>query len=176
MESFADYFILNEITQNYDAGWLSTYLYKDVGGKYKMVIWDFNSACDNYQERWIESDLFQMESTLWQQMLFRDEDYCLYVIDRYRYLRKNFLSDEYLMNYIDDTVAYLGPAVERNFEIWGYSFQISMLEPEERNPINFEDAVSDMKAFLQQRGAWMDENIEVVQQYGHPSAVKKYNH
>ena len=176
MESFADYFILNEITQNYDAGWLSTYLYKDVGGKYKMVIWDFNSACDNYQERWIESDLFQMESTLWQQMLFRDEDYCLYVIDRYRYLRKNFLSDEYLMNYIDDTVAYLGPAVERNFEIWGYSFQMSMLEPEERNPISFEDAVSDMKEFLQRRGAWMDENIEVVQQYGHPSAVKKYNH
>ena len=42
--SFADYFILNEFTTNYDAGWLSTYLYKDIGGKYKMVIWDFNSS------------------------------------------------------------------------------------------------------------------------------------
>ena len=30
--------------------------------------------------------------------------------------------------------------------------------------------------FLSERGAWMDQYIEVVQQYGHPSAVKKYNH
>ena len=49
MDSFVDYFILNEFTQNYDAGYLSTYLYKDIGGKYRMVIWDFNSACNNYQ-------------------------------------------------------------------------------------------------------------------------------
>lgn len=48
MSSFVDYFILNEFTCNYDAGWLSTYIYRDVRGKYKMCIWDFNSACDNY--------------------------------------------------------------------------------------------------------------------------------
>ena len=50
MGSFVDYFILNEFTCNYDAGWLSTYVYKDIGGKYKMVLWDFNSSCDNYTE------------------------------------------------------------------------------------------------------------------------------
>ena len=50
VNSFVDYFIINEFTQNYDAGYLSTYLYKDIGGKYKMVIWDFNSACNNYQD------------------------------------------------------------------------------------------------------------------------------
>ena len=36
--SFVDYFILNEFTCNYDAGWLSTYIYKDVRGKFKMCI------------------------------------------------------------------------------------------------------------------------------------------
>lgn len=49
VDSFVDYFIINEFTQNYDAGYLSTYLYKDIGGKYRMVIWDFNSACNNYR-------------------------------------------------------------------------------------------------------------------------------
>lgn len=33
MSSFVDYFILNEFTCNYDAGWLSTYIYRDVRGK-----------------------------------------------------------------------------------------------------------------------------------------------
>lgn len=49
-QSFVDYFIINELALNYDAGWLSTYIYKDIDGKYKMCIWDFNSACDNYQD------------------------------------------------------------------------------------------------------------------------------
>ncbi len=53
-------------------------------------------------------------------MLTKDEDYDQRIIDRYRMWRESILSDEYLMNYIDETVAYLGPAIERNFEVWGY--------------------------------------------------------
>lgn len=49
-DSFADYFILNELTQNYDAGALSTYLYKDIRGRYKMAVWDFNNSCGNYDD------------------------------------------------------------------------------------------------------------------------------
>ena len=41
VNSFADYFLINEFTQNYDAGALSTYLYKDIGGKYILgVEWE----------------------------------------------------------------------------------------------------------------------------------------
>ena len=50
VSSFVDYFIINELTCNYDAGTLSTYLYKDIGGKYRFCIWDFNSACENYAD------------------------------------------------------------------------------------------------------------------------------
>ena len=81
------------------------------------------------------------------------------------------------MNYMDETIAYLGPTIQRNFEVWGDAFaEYLPLEPESRNPDSFEDAVEDLKGFLRERGEWMDEYIEVVQQYGHPSAVKKYNH
>lgn len=61
VQSFIDYFIINEFTTNYDAGWLSTYLYRDIGGKYKMVIWDFNSACDNYELTTLEPRRFEMQ-------------------------------------------------------------------------------------------------------------------
>lgn len=177
VESFADYFILNEFTQNYDAGYLSTFLYKDIGGKYHMAVWDFNNACGNYMDLAAWEPGFQMQDTLWQWMLTKDEDYCQRIIDRYRMWRKSFLNEDYLMNYIDETIAYLGPAVERNFEVWGYSFEdYRPLEPDSRNPDSFEDAVEQLKTFICDRGSWMDEFIETVQQYGHPSVNKRYNH
>ena len=141
-----------------------------------MVIWDFNSACNNYKDN-LDGTGFQMQNTTWQKMLTRDEDYDQRIIDRYRMWREGILSDEYLLNYIDEIVAYLGPAIDRNFEVWGYSFaEYLPLQPVSRNPDTFEKAIQDLKDFIQKRGAWMDEYIEVVQQYGHPSVVKKYNH
>lgn len=174
--SFADFFIINEFTQNYDAGYLSTFLYKDIGGKYHMVVWDFNNACGNYVDLPAWEPGFQMQDTLWQWMLTKDEAYCQQIIDRYRMWRKSVLSEDYLMNYIDETIAYLGPAVERNFEVWGYAFEgYRPLEPDSRNPASFDDAVEDLKAFIQDRGRWMDEFIDTVQQYGHPSVNKRYH-
>ena len=43
-ESFIDYFLINELTCNYDAGWLSTYIYKDMSGKFRLCLWDI-SCC-----------------------------------------------------------------------------------------------------------------------------------
>lgn len=118
-----------------------------------------------------------MQDTLWQWMLTKDEEYCQRIIRRYRMWRESVLSEEYLMNYIDEVAAYLGPAAERNFAVWGYSFtEYRPLDPDSRNPDSFAEAVEDLKAFIRDRGAWMDEYIETVQQYGHPSINKRYNH
>ncbi len=37
------------------------------------------------------------------------------LLERYEDLRETYLSDEYLQNYIDETLEYLGPAIDRNF-------------------------------------------------------------
>ena len=122
--SFVDYFILNEFTCNYDAGWLSTYVYKDIGGKYKMVIWDFNSSCDNYTESVTDPFRFELQDNTWYFMMTKDEYFIQRVLNRYAQLRATYLSDGYLEQYIDETLAYLGPAVERNFEKWGYTLSL----------------------------------------------------
>lgn len=176
-ESFADYFIINELAMNYDAGLFSTYIYKDIDGKFRLCIWDFNSANDNYQEMVVGTEGFQMQYRIWYYMLMKDEDFVEKVISRYRELRETYLSDEYLQNYIDSTIAYLGDAVDRNFEKWGYTFEeeYDLLKPAERNPHSYEEAVEDMKEVLRLRGAWMDQNIETLRQYAAESKVKKYN-
>ena len=175
-DSFIDYFLLNEFTCNYDAGSLSTYIYKDVRGKYRMCIWDFNSACDNYENSVTTPQRFELQGSVWFYMLMKDEDFVNGVIDRYRSLRETYFSDDYIDRYIDETIDYLGPAVERNFQVWGYTFKKEMIKPAERNPESHEEAVQQIKDFCHERGEWMDENIETLLQYCHESKVKKFNH
>lgn len=175
--SFIDYFIINEFTCNYDAGTLSTYLYKDIGGKYKMCIWDFNSACDNYELSTTLPHHFELQNTVWFYMLTKDEEFVEQIINRYHSLRESWLSDAYLQEYIDEVIDFLGPAIQRNFQVWGYTFEEYLpLDPEERNPDTYEDAVQQMKDFITERGEWMDEHIDILQQYSHLSKNKKFNH
>lgn len=175
IDSFVDYFIINEFTGNYDAGGFSTYIYKDKDGKYRMCIWDFNNACDNYQEKEVLTDNFELINDPWYWMLTKNEDFTKRIVERYRYLRENILSDEYLNNYIDDTIKYLGDAVDRNFERWGYSFDDNkLLYPEERNIHSFEDAVSQLKGFIHERSRFLDGDIDVLAQYSAESRVKKF--
>ena len=177
VQSFVDYFIINEFTSNYDAGWLSTYLYRDIGGKYQTVIWDFNSACGNYVQVTTDPQHFEMMYTTWFYMLMKDEYFVQRIIDRYRELRKTYLSETYLNQYIDDVIDYLGPAIDRNFEVWGYIFSEYLpLDPQERNPADYAAAVQQIKDSIQERGSWMDENIEILRQYCHESKNKKFNH
>lgn len=177
VQSFVDYFIINEFTTNYDAGWLSTYLYRDIGGKYNMVIWDFNSACDNYSEEFMSPQRFMMQGTRWFLMLTKDEYFVNRVIQRYRELRESYLNEDYLIDYTKQVTEYLGPAIDRNFEVWGYTFEkFTPLKPKSRNPQSHAEAVEQIQQFIYERGSWMDENIEVLLQYCHESKVKKYNH
>lgn len=175
-DSFADYFLINELTCNYDSGWLSTYIYKDMTGKYRMCIWDFNSACDNYQEFRILTDRIEMQNCLWYIMLIKDGKFTDKIIEHYKQLRKTYFSDEYLNRYIDSCIEFLGPAIERNFSVWGYTFEeeSNLLIPAERNAHSYEEAVNQMKEFLKTRTQWLDENIETVKQYSNDSRIKKF--
>ena len=110
-------------------------------------------------------------------MLMKDEDFTNKVVSRYRQLRETVFDEEYLDRYIDDVVEYLGGAIERNYEKWGYTFEpeYDLLIPAERNPRSYEEAIAEMKTFLQNRIKWMDENIETLRQYSAESKVKKFN-
>ena len=165
MDSFVDYFILNEFSSNYDAGARSTYIYKEVGGPYKLCVWDFNSALDNYQEEAVDPEMFLLQNRVWFNALIQDGRFTERVIQRYRELRETYLSEEYLNQYIDETIAYLGDAIDRNNERWDEDFVYDLLIPPERNPDSYEEAVQDMKQYIHVRGEWMDENIDMLRQY-----------
>ncbi len=183
VRSFVDYAIVNELALNIDAGSYSTYFYRDVRGKLSIgPIWDFNNAYDNYSEASTIDSGFVMSEKPFYFMLLKDEHFVDQVISRYRELRSSYLSEDSLTAYVDEVVDYLGPAIDRNFEVWGYSFDPSAvsvdnkLNPDDRNPGDHEDAVRQLKSAIRERGHWLDRNIENLRQYSHESANKQFNH
>ncbi len=177
VDSFVDYFLINEFTSNYDAGWLSTYVYKDIDGKLDLCVWDFNSACDNYKDGAMDLTDFQTHYQLWFVMLVKSPEFTERIIERYKELRRTYFSEEYLNRYIEQTVAYLGDAVERNFEKWGYTFEEGngLLVPAERNVHSYEEALEQLRSYIEVRGEWMDANIDSLRQYSSESRNKKQN-
>lgn len=175
VDSFVDYFIINEITCNIDAGKYSTYIYKDIDGKYKMCVWDFNNCCDNYQQESTYTEDYNVQNCIWFEFITKDDYINKRIIKRYKELRKGILSDEYLESYINDTIEYLGPAIDRNFDKWGYTFDSNeLLKPVDRNIHSYYDAVNELRSALENRAHSMDENIESILQYSADSKIKKY--
>lgn len=173
--AFYDYFIINELFRNVDAGYYSTYFYRNLRGKLTPVVWDFNNGLNNYQEVTFDETGFSLvEAPLFEQLLM-EERFVEGLIDRYHVLRASKLSDERLQRLIDDSVAYLGEAITRNNERWARYFDHSQystrdfLQPIERNPTSYEAALSEMEAYLFARSKWLDDHIDVLSQYSHPS-------
>ena len=120
--SFVDYYILQEFLAVNDAFTKSTYLYRDVRGKlHAGPVWDYNNVLDNFF-RPIEAEGFLLSRRGYFAPLMTDPDFVEAVIRRYRELRQGVLSEEYLNTYINETAAWLGGAVDRNYSVWGYTF------------------------------------------------------
>lgn len=181
VESFVDYYILQEFLANNDAFSRSTYFYRDVRGTLHIgPVWDYNNVLDNFI-RPFSFHGFLLANRGWYGRLLTDEDFVRRLITRYRQLRETFLSEEYLSEYIDQVIDYLGPAIERNDAVWGYSYDPEQVNPHARrvpdenstlrdvNPASYDDAVARMKEYLRARGDWMDAHIEELLQYCHPS-------
>ncbi len=166
VESFIDYFLINEVTKHIDAFKLSFYMYKEKnsnGGKLHMgPIWDFNLGYGNFDfecspdpQGWIfpcTSNAFWLERLLEVEDI-QDQTYC-----RWQQLRETSLSTEYLMTRIDSMVDLLGPAIDRNFQkfdvLGNYVWPNSFIGDTHEEEIEF------LKDWLTDRLDWMDENIE----------------
>lgn len=164
MDNWVDYFIINEFAMNYDAGNLSTYLYKELDGKLQLAVWDFNNGFDNYQWFRTETDVLHTVENSWFQRLWQDENFRDRVCERYRQLRETTLADEHIAEKIASYQEELGEAVDRNFKVWGYSFKENLLagtskEDTSRNIRSYEEAMKQLTDTIRERLAYLDKEL-----------------
>jgi hypothetical protein len=183
MDSVVNFYILMEYLGVNDTFSASTYFYRDARGKLNIgPVWDFNNVLDNFFQP-LPEEGFMLSQRGWFGQLMQDEEFVTRVVSRYRELRRGVLSDEHLMTYIGEVDEWLGSAVERNFDVWGWSFDPLRLSGRERrspeagsgqeledvNPENRQEAMEWMTEYMRERGSWMDEHIDSLYQYCHPS-------
>ena len=124
----------------------------------------------------------QYTDRIWYSQLLKDKDFVDRVVNRYRELRKTVLNEDYLLSYIDSVREYLGNSIDRNYSVWGFSFDPSNLNlreklyPESRNIKSYEEAINQLKDEIIKRGRWMDENIDTLYQYCQPSKNRDLVH
>jgi hypothetical protein len=119
VDSFVDYFVLNEFFGNYDAGWNSTYIYKNLGGKLCAgPVWDFDGIMDNYIPVSMDPEAVAFANAPWFDRLILDKAFAERVLTRYAELRRGPLSQSRIDAMLYETTRYLGPAQKRDWQRW----------------------------------------------------------
>ena len=156
LDSFIDWYLINEIAKNNDAVlYTSCYMNHNEGGKLCMgPVWDFDIAFgnvnyndnDNPQNLWINR-------SSWYHHLLSDPAFEDKVKERFMFYYN--MQDE-LCEFIDDYAEYLKPYIDKNEERW--QTLNKFLWP---NPVVFEtyqEHIDSLKSWLKTRLEWMKEN------------------
>jgi subtilisin-like proprotein convertase family protein len=174
VNSFIDYFILNEISKNVDGLRLSTYLHKkrrsDGGKVYAGPAWDYNLAwwnanyCGgNSPTGWAynfnnvcSSDANQVP--FWWERLLQDPAFTAALKCRWTTLRQRTLHLDTLGAFIDSTARRLNEAQVRHFAAWPILGTYTWPNPSPV-PASYPAEIAALKNWLQQRFAWLDANM-----------------
>jgi len=116
VDSFADYFLLNEFFGNYDAGEHSTYMFKDSGSKLCIgPVWDFDQAMNNnsFEEMDTKSIAFHTKPLF--DRLILDRKFINILKSRYTVLRSSALKEEHINDIIAEARRYLRSATKREW-------------------------------------------------------------
>lgn len=168
LTSFADHFILSELTKNVDAYRISTYMHKDKdsnGGRIKAgPVWDFNLAFGNADYcnmdthyGWVYHLHCDTYNPFWWGNMFQDAAFVNIANCRWNQWSKGPLSIDSLHAFIDEKAALLAPVVERNFQRWPILDKWIWPNPQVRN--SYEAEIIYLKNFLQARAWWLTQNM-----------------
>lgn len=175
LDSFVDFFILNEVSKNPDAYRLSTFMYKDKGEKLKMgPIWDFNLAFGNVDycngntpEGWSYrfNEVCPNDTWLvpfWWSKLMEDASFVAALKNRWTELRTSILSNQDVLERIEVLHTHLvtNNAPQNNFAKWLVLGKY--VWPNAFVGSNYLEELNYLKDWTAQRLDWMDNQINLL--------------
>lgn len=156
VDSFVDWYLINEISKNNDAIFLtSCYMNHSADGLlYMGPVWDFDIAFGNvnYNDNEKTDGLWVADAT-WYQRLLTDPYFMEKVRTRFMFY---YGKKSELLKFIDDYAAYLKPYIDRNEERWHTMDQLLWANNEVFD--TYEEYVSSLKKWLSARMDWMKMN------------------
>lgn len=175
VESFIDFFLLNELSRNVDAYRLSTFMHKDKGGKLNIgPIWDYNLAFGNanYCQGQSTEDWAYKFNTycpndpsrvpFWWGKLLEDEQFVTQLKARWLVLRADILSTKNVADSIQSKVTRLKQAgvISKNFS--RYAVLGVYVWPNFFIGDSYDEEISYLKQWISDRMSWMDSAIAAL--------------
>jgi hypothetical protein len=177
IKSFADYFILGEVTRNVDTYKKSRYFYKDKDSKSGLLhsgpAWDFDWAWRNLLENCVhfnqtdgsgwayrvnECEAWPVPPS-WEVRMLEDNEFADLIHKRYFDLRKTILSQVFTDNIIDSVATLLNEAQSRHFQKWN-TLGINTGTPESGiQPATYSGVIAQFKDWIKTRLTWLDANM-----------------
>jgi hypothetical protein len=155
IESFVEWYLINEIAKNQDArDYSSMYMNLIPGEKLKMgPIWDFDLGFGNvdYSDCQFPTH-FWVRHHAWIDRMFDDPEFVALVKERFAYYRNN---ESYLMGFIDQTAASLDLAQRENDRKWDLIGRWVWPNPYVFG--TYQEEVNYLKDWLGRRMDWLDE-------------------
>ena len=163
IDSFVDWYLINEIAKNRDAIFFSScYMSLERGGKLKMgPLWDFDVAFGNYffednntNEIHNSVEGFWVRYGLWINRMFEDPSFVDMVKTRFNFY---FDNRETIYKYIDSEAEYISEFIVDENKHWGL-----LSSPESENNVviaAYNKEVEKLKSWLELRFQWLNDNL-----------------
>ena len=170
--AFIDHHIIVEMTKNIDGFRLSTFMFKDRGGKLNMgPVWDYNLTLGNanYLEGWLPTGWYHDElgdgDYPWWRRIFEDPEFLLRYADRWYALRAGPFQTVKLLADIDADAALLGESQVRNYVRW--PILGTYVWPNWYIGNTYQDEIDWMKQWLAARLTWIDSQFPAPPAFNH---------
>ncbi len=172
VNSFVDFQIMNELSNNVDGYRYSTFFHKKKdsnGGKlFAGPLWDFNLGYGNVDyapanlstEGWLYPNYGPNEGfpMHWWARLMEDPAYQEALYQRWTALRTGAFSTDAIVGNLEEMVSHMGAAIDRNYEKWPIIGQYVWPNFDYENT-TYEEELYFLTRWLIYRIAWMDNNI-----------------
>ena len=160
VDSFVDWYLINEILKNQDARWYSSiYFHLIPGEKIKMgPLWDHDLAFGNVNYAPTEyTDGWWIQQNPWFSRLLEDPNFVAKVKTRFDHFRNN---EQYILNKIDAYAEKLHWSQQENDNRWQTLGQYVW-----PNPVwfdTYQEEVDHLKDWYQARMNWLDSAIDAL--------------
>ena len=165
IDSFVEWYIINEIAKNVDAAFFtSCFIHLRKGGKLKMgPLWDFSMAFgghkDNEFGRTVANmpENFYLRNVRWYARLFQDPVFVAKVKERFNHY---FFHRQMIYDRIDVDCQLLLPKVYLDNRLWGRMCDKNASEKKVESA--YQAHVEDMKEWIEKRMQWLKTNIDAL--------------
>lgn len=149
LASFADWWMVHEIAQNWEPQHpKSVYMHRDVGGRMTAgPVWDFDLVSFGSTQNFF----FGLTESIYYKELFGYRGFGQLVQERWLAQRDGFLA---VSAWLDSLSQQLSVSAEINYKMWPINIETSDAH------LSYSEAIARLKQSMEGKIRWMDENIQ----------------